>query len=388
MQMSTHYDVIIIGLGAMGSTAAYQLAKKGQRVLGLEQYGPAHDLGSSHGGSRIIRQSYFEDPAYVPLLLRAYELWNEIERESGQEILTVTGGLMMGPPDSLTVSGSIESSKQWNLAYEILEAKDIYKRFPAFTPSPATVALYEERAGFVRPEASVYTHLLQAEKYGAELHFFEEVVSWEAHPSGEGVRVVTANGIYEAGKIIISAGAWAPGLLRDLGVSLQVERHVQMFFEPTQGIDVFSVGKQPIYIWEADDYVQLYGFPSFGLKAEGAKVAFFRKGTACTPETIDRNIYEDEVNMMRHYLSQGIPQLNGRFLQGKTCMYTNTPDEHFVISLHPEYPQIAIAAGFSGHGFKFASVVGEILADLVIEGKTNHSIDLFTPQRFATNKIV
>lgn len=381
--MSAKYDVIVIGLGAMGSTAAYQLAKRGQRVLGLEQFGPAHDQGSSHGGSRIIRQSYFEDPAYVPLLLRAYELWDEIERESGEEILTVTGGLMMGPPDSLTVSGSIESSKQWNLAYEVLEAADIRRRFPVFNPSPNSIALYEEKAGFVRPELSVYTHLLHAEKYGAVLRFFESVQSWEAHPSGEGVRVVTNCGTYEAGKIIISAGAWAPQILKDLGISLQVERHIQMFFEPTGGIEPFRVGKQPIYIWEADDNVQLYGFPSFGIGAEGAKVAFFRKGKQCTPETIDRNVYDYEVEMIREYLAQGLPQLNGRFLQGKTCMYTNTPDEHFVISAHPDYPQVAVAAGFSGHGFKFASVVGEILADLVIDGKTNHPIDLFSPQRFA-----
>ncbi|MFC0470513.1 N-methyl-L-tryptophan oxidase [Halalkalibacter kiskunsagensis] len=380
--MSKIYDVIIIGLGAMGSTAAYQLAKRGQRVLGLEQFGPAHDQGSSHGGSRIIRQSYFEDPAYVPLLLRAYELWDEIERESGEEILTVTGGLMMGPPDSLTVSGSIESAKQWNLAYEVLEANDIRRRFPLFNPSDNTLALYEAKAGFVRPELSVYSHLLQAEKHGADLRFFEAVQSWEAHPSGEGVRVVTANGTYEAGKIIISAGAWAPQLLNDLGVSLQVERHIQMFFEPTGGIEPFRVGKQPIYIWEAEDNVQLYGFPSSALGAEGAKVAFFRKGKPCTPDTIDRNVYDDEVEMMRNYLVQGIPKLNGRFLQGKTCMYTNTPDEHFVISAHPTHPQVTVAAGFSGHGFKFASVVGEVLADLVINGQTNHPIDLFCPQRF------
>ncbi|SMQ87065.1 sarcosine oxidase [Bacillus sp. OV166] len=381
--MSKQYDVIVIGLGAMGSTTAYQLAKRGQRVLGLDQFGPAHDQGSSHGGSRIIRQSYFEDPAYVPLLLRAYELWDEIKRESGEEVMTVTGGLMMGLPDSLTVSGSINSSKQWNLAYEVLEAEDIRRRFPVFNPSPNTIALYEEKAGFVRPELSVYTHLLQAEKHGADLRFFESVQSWEAHPSGEGVRVVTSNGTYEAGKIVISAGAWAPQLLKDLGVSLQVERHIQMFFEPTGGIEPFRIGKQPIYIWEADDNVQLYGFPSTGIGAEGAKIAFFRKGVACTPETIDRNVYDYEVEMMRDYIAKGIPQLNGRFLQGKTCMYTNTPDEHFVISPYPDHPQVAVAAGFSGHGFKFASVVGEILADLVIDGKTKHPIDLFSPQRFA-----
>ncbi|PLR81173.1 N-methyl-L-tryptophan oxidase [Bacillus canaveralius] len=380
--MPKHYDVIVIGLGGMGSTAAYQLATRGQRVLGLEQFGPAHDLGSSHGGSRIIRQAYFEDPAYVPLLLRAYELWEAIEKQSGEEILTVTGGLMMGPPDSLTVTGTMQSATQWNLSYEVLEANDIRKRYPVFTPSANSIAIYEEKAGFVRPELSVYSHLFQAEKHGADLRFFESAQSWEVHPSGEGVRVVTNTGTYEAGKLIISPGAWAPKLLAELGVSFQVERHIQMFFEPTRGIEPFRVGKLPIYIWEADDNVQLYGFPSFGIKAEGAKVAFFRKGQPCTPENIDRTVYEHEVEIMRNYLEQGLPMLNGRFLQGKTCMYTNTPDEHFVITEHPQHPQVVIAAGFSGHGFKFASVVGEILADLVIDGNTNHPIELFSPQRF------
>lgn len=378
-----NYDVIVIGLGAMGSTTAYQLAKRGQKVLGIDQFGPAHDQGSSHGGSRIIRQAYFEDPSYVPLLLRSYELWEEIEKESGEDILIVTGGLMFGPPDSLTVSGSIGSAKQWGLSYEVLDSSEIRNRFPAFTPEPHHIALYEKKAGFVRPELSVYTHLQQAEKHGAELRFFEPVVSWEANPSGEGVKVVTEHGTYEAGKLVVSAGAWAPQLLQDLGVRLEVERHIQMFFEPIGGIEPYRVGKHPIYIWEGDEGVQLYGFPSFGIGAEGAKVAFFRKGKPCTPQTIDRNVYTNEVELIREYLEQFIPSLNGRFLQGKTCMYTNTEDEHFVISTHPSHPQVSVAAGFSGHGFKFASVVGEILADLAIDGKTNHPIDLFSPKRFA-----
>lgn len=381
--MSKHFDVIVIGLGSMGSTAAYQLAKRGQRVLGLERFGPAHDQGSHHGGSRIYRQSYFEDPAYVPLLLRSYELWKEIEKESHADILHVTGGLLMGKSDSLTVSGSLESAKRWNLPFEMLDAKEIRDRFPAFNPTGDTVALYEKNAGFVRPEASVYNHLLQAEKYGAELRFFEQVLSWEAHPSGEGVRVITSNGAYEAGKLVISPGAWSPVILEDLGLPFEVERQVMMWFEPMDGIDPFREGKQPIYIWEAEDEMQIYGFPAHGLASEGAKIAFFRMGQPCTPETIDRQVHDAEIELMRGYIATRLPQLNGRFLQAKTCMYTNTPDQHFVISTHPRHPQVAVAAGFSGHGFKFASVVGEILADLTMEGKTSHPIDLFRPQRFA-----
>lgn len=383
--MKQHYDVIVIGLGSMGSAAAYHLAKRGQRVLGLERFGPPHDQGSHHGGSRIIRQAYFEDPAYVPLLLRAYELWEEIERESGTNILNVTGGLMMGSENSLTVKGSIESAKTWNLSYDILDAKEIHRKFPIFTPPEGTIALYEEKAGFVRPENSVLAHLLQAEKHGAELRFFEPVLQWEAHPSGEGVKVVTADGEYEAGRLIISPGAWAPNVLEDLGVNLLIERQVMMWFAPTDGIEPFKVGNMPIYIWEAEDGVQFYGFPSFGLSGEGAKIAFFRMGQPCTADTIDRNVYDSEINKMREYIGSRIPQLNGKFLQAKTCLYSNTPDEHFVISLHPQHKQVAIGAGFSGHGFKFASVVGEILADLATEGTSRLPIELFSPNRF--NKV-
>ncbi|MFC5649582.1 N-methyl-L-tryptophan oxidase [Paenibacillus solisilvae] len=377
------YDVIVIGLGSMGSTTAYQLAKRGQRVLGLERFGSPHDQGSHHGGSRIIRQAYFEDPAYVPLLLRAYELWEEIERESGTNILNITGGLMMGSENSLTVKGSIESAKAWNLSYEILDAKEINRKFTTFTPANGTIALYEKKAGFVRPENSVLAHLLQAEKHGAELRFYEPVIRWEAHPSGEEVIVTTADGVYEAGRLVISPGAWAPNVLEGLGLKLQIERQVMMWFAPTNGIEPFRLDQFPIYIWEAEDGMQFYGFPSFGLSGEGAKVAFFRMGQPCTAETIDRTVYDFEIARMREYIGSRIPQLNGKFLQAKTCLYSNTPDEHFVISLHPEYKQVAIGAGFSGHGFKFASVVGEILADLATEGTTSLPIELFSPKRFS-----
>ncbi|WP_148505208.1 N-methyl-L-tryptophan oxidase [Paenibacillus beijingensis] len=380
--MKQHYDVIVIGLGSMGSAAAYHLAKRGQRVLGLERFGSPHDQGSHHGGSRIIRQAYFEDPAYVPLLLRAYELWEEIEKESGTNILNITGGLMMGSENSLTVKGSIDSAKAWNLSYDILDAKEIHRKFPIFTPPEGTIALYEEKAGFVRPENSVLAHLLQAEKHGADLRFFEPVIRWEAHPSGEGVTVVTADGEYEAGRLVVSPGAWAPNVLEDLGVNLLIERQVMMWFAPTDGIEPFRVGNMPIYIWEAEDGVQFYGFPSFGLGGEGAKIAFFRMGQPCTADTIDRNVYDSEIDKMREYIGSRIPQLNGKLLQARTCLYSNTPDEHFLISLHPRHKQVAIGAGFSGHGFKFASVVGEILADLATEGTSRLPIELFSPNRF------
>lgn len=384
--MSEIYDVIVIGLGGMGSATAYQLARRGQRVLGLERHTPAHDKGSSHGESRIIRQAYFEDPAYVPLLLRAYELWEQIERETGEDLLTVTGGLMMGRPDSRVVSGSLRSAREHGLPHEVLDAAEIRRRYPPLQPAPDEVALFEGKAGYVRPEMSVAAHLKQALVLGADLRFEEPATGWAASPSGEGVTVTTARGTYQAARLAVSPGPWAPDILADLGVPLEVERQVLYWFAPVGGIEPYRPDRFPIYIWDTGSNIQFYGFPAYGAPDEGAKVAFFRAPGphhVCTPDSIDRTVHPEEVAAMRGAIAERMPTLNGEFLHAKTCMYTNTPDEHFVIALHPTCPQVAVAAGFSGHGFKFASVVGEIMADLVTEGKTRYPIALFRPERFA-----
>ncbi len=373
------YDVIVAGLGGMGSATAYQLAGRGQRVLGLEKFSPAHDKGSSHGRSRIIRQAYFEDPSYVPLLLRAYELWERLERETGQELMTLTGGLMIGRREGELVSGSVESAEEYGLPYELLDAGEIKDRFPPFSSDPETVALYEERAGFVRPEETVKAHLDRAASLGADLRFEEPVLSWEA--SEGGVRVETPEGTYEAERLVISPGAWAPQLLADLDLPLEVERQVMYWFEPTSGLEPFLPHRFPIFIWEPDDGNMFYGFPAQD-DDRGVKAAFFRAGgVPTTPETIDREVHPEEIDFIRGYLAEHVPELAGYCLDARACMYTNTPDEHFVISSHPDHSQVVIACGFSGHGYKFCSVVGEILADLATEGSTRHPIDLFSPAR-------
>jgi sarcosine oxidase len=373
------YDAIVVGLGGMGSATAYQLAGRGKRVLGLEKHTPAHDKGSSHGRSRIIRQAYFEDPAYVPLLLRAYELWEQLEEETGQELMTLTGGLMIGRREDELVSGSVESAEEHGLPYELLDADEIRRRFPPFYPDSETVALYEEKTGFVRPEETVKAHLDRAASLGADLRFEEPILSWEA--SREGVRVDTRAGSYEAERLVISPGAWAPQLLADLGIPLEVERQVMYWFEPTSGLEPFLPDRFPIFIWEPDDGNMFYGFPAQD-NDRGIKAAFFRAGgVPTTPETIDREVHQKEIDFIRGYLAEHVPDLAGRCLDARACMYTNTPDLHFVISAHPEHPQVAIACGFSGHGYKFCSVVGEILADLATEGTTRHPIDLFSPAR-------
>jgi sarcosine oxidase len=378
--MAESYDVIIVGLGGMGSAAAYHLARRGQRVLGLEKFTPAHDKGSSHGGSRIIRQSYFEDPAYVPLLLRAYELWEGLAQDSGQEVYRLTGGLFLGPPDCLTVAGSLRASQEWSLPHEVLDAGQIRSRFPNFTPEPGDVGLYEAKAGFARPEMTVAAHLDLAARVGATLRFGEEVQEWSE--TATGVTVTTAAGTYTAGQLVICPGAWAPQLLAELGIPITVERQVLYWLDPVGGTVPFE--DQPIFINENADGMQIYGFPAIDGPDGGVKVAFFRKGQECTPETIDRVVHPEEISAMRDRVTELLPALTGDCVHSATCMYSNTSDEHFVITRHPDYANVTVACGFSGHGFKFVPVVGEIVADLATTGTTAHPIALFDPQRLVT----
>ncbi|MET9158162.1 N-methyl-L-tryptophan oxidase [Streptomyces sp. BPPL-273] len=378
--MSPTYDVIVIGLGGMGGAAAHHLSARGARVLGLERFGPVHNRGSSHGGSRITRQSYFEDPAYVPLLLRAYELYADLERASGRDIALLCGGVMVGRPDSRTVSGSLRSAREWDLPHEVLDAREIRRRFPTLAPRDDEVALYEAKAGLLRPENTVAAHLQLATRQGADLHFEEPVTRWE--PYRDGVRVHTAEDTYTAGRLVICPGAWAPRLLADLGVPFTVERQVMYWFQPRGGVGPFLPAHHPIYVWEDADGVQVYGFPAIDGPDHGAKVAFFRKGEVTTPDSIDRTVHDHEVAAMADHMSGRLPDLPGTFLKAATCMYTTTADEHFVIARHPAHPgSVTVACGFSGHGFKFVPVVGEILADLALTGSTAHPICLFDPAR-------
>ncbi|MEV6429192.1 N-methyl-L-tryptophan oxidase [Nocardia sp. NPDC051463] len=374
------YDVIVIGLGGMGSAAAYHLAARGQRVLGLEKFTPAHNKGSSHGGSRIIRQSYFEDPAYVPLLLRSYELWEQLAADSEREVFRLTGGLFLGPPDCLTVAGSLRASREWSLPHEVLDAAEIRRRYPNFTPDSGDIAVYEDKAGFARPELTVQAHIDLALRAGATLSFGEEVLGWAE--TGSGVTVTTARATYRAEQLVICPGAWAPELLAQFGIPITIERQVLYWLDPIGGTAAFE--DQPIYINENSSGQQIYGFPAIDGPAGGVKTAFFRKGIECTPETIDRVVHPHEIAEMRDRVAELIPALDGPCVHSATCMYSNTPDQHFVIARHPDTARVTVACGFSGHGFKFVPVVGEILADLAIDAKTAHPITLFDPQRLVT----
>lgn len=370
------WDVIVVGLGGMGSAAAYHLERRGARVLGIEQFGVAHDRGSSHGKTRIIRQAYHEGPEYVPLLFRAYELWDALERETGRHLLTMTGGLYVGRPDAPAVAGAEASARIHGIAYEKLTASEVTTRYPVLRLSDGHVAVYEHKAGMLVPEDCVAGHIEMARHSGAELRFDEAVESWQAGPQGVSVR--TGRGTYEAGHLVLTAGPWARQLLGDLALPLQVERVVLYWFQPSAHLESFR--RLPIYLWD-DGSVRAYGFPY--LDGQGLKCSFSRIFTeVTTPQTIRRDVGQDEIRRMREHVTRFMPEAAGSLLATATCMYTTTPDSHFVIDRHPTHQNVSIACGFSGHGFKFCSVVGEVLADLSLQGTTTHPIGPFALRRF------
>jgi sarcosine oxidase len=380
------YDVAVVGLGAMGSAAVCHIAGRGRRAIGIEQFQPAHDRGSSHGHSRVIRLAYFEHPDYVPLLHRAYALWARLEHDTSRALLRITGGLMMGRADSEVVTGSLQSARTHELAHELLDATAIRRRFPPFTPASDITGVFEPSAGVLRPEACIEAHLDRAVAQGAELRFDERVVGWTARPGGDGVEVRTTRATYVASRLVLAPGAWAGALFDLPDVPLEVERQVLYWFDPVGGTAAFAPDRFPVYVWDMGEGVQIYGFPAQEGPPGGVKVAFFRTGlgTRCTAETIDRQIHADDVHRVRSAVADAIPAIaGGPLLAATTCMYTLTPDHHFVIGTHPRHPQVVVASPCSGHGFKFATVVGEVLADLALDGTTRRPIALFAPSRFS-----
>lgn len=379
--MNKVYDAIIVGLGAMGSAAAQHLASRGARVLGLEQYSPTHDLGSSHGESRIIRQAYFEHPAYVPLIMRSYELWREIERNTARELLLLSGGLMLSPPVHPIFRGSRQSAEQHGLPHEIWDVASVQNRFPAFRVPPHFAGLYEPQAGVLRVEDCILAMRQLALRSGADLRFGETVTSWHGGSDGP-ARVETNRASFRCRTLILAAGAWSPQFLRSLGAKMTVERLVMHWFQPEGALGRYEPQHFPVHIWGLDDGSYFYGMPTIPSGIAGLKLAFHEPRETCTPATIQRTVRAEEIQSISKIARAYLPDLALRHIAAKTCMYTTTPDEHFVLGPHPDMPSVILACGFSGHGFKFAPVVGEILADLAMEGQTAHPISLFDPNRF------
>jgi sarcosine oxidase len=374
--MKKSFDAIIIGLGAMGSAATYHLARRHRRVLGFDRFTPPHTLGSSHGQTRIIREAYFEHPLYVPIVQRAYENWAELERETKQKLFQQTGGLMIGQAEGVLVTGAKRSAQLHHLPHELLAVAELRRRFPAFNPSDEMVAVWEPRAGILFPERCIAAHLQMARQRGAMLHFDEPATKWEC--DGEGVRVLTAKDEYRAQRLLITAGAWIGRFTAELNLPLNIERQVLLWFNPTQHPEYFAPQRCPIYIWEHEPNRIIYGFPDLG---EGVKVGIHHEGESTDPDAVRREVGDDDIDAMRGILRRIMPAVDTPPHATAVCMYTSTPDTNFLIAFHPQHPQVLLASICSGHGFKFSSAFGEILADLLLEGRSSFDLTLFHLER-------
>ncbi|MBV9848182.1 MAG: N-methyl-L-tryptophan oxidase [Armatimonadetes bacterium] len=378
--MSNSYDVIVVGVGAMGAAACRHLARRGVRVLGLEQFGIPHALGSSHGSSRLFRMAYFEHPDYVPLLQRAYALWRELEAESGQTLLPLTGGLYIGPPGSELVSGSLASARRHALPHEALDRAQLAARFPQFHLPDGYEAIYERQAGFVRPELAVAVMAERALRDGAELHGHEPVIAWQE--DGNGVTAETAQAVYKAERLVFCGGAWSGRLVRDLGVALTVTRQVMAWVWPRRP-DLFAPDRFPTWAIANEDGTLHYGVPLLP-DVPGVKIAHHGRGVPTDPDAVAHQALPGDEEDFRPALRRFLPDADGPTLSLRVCLYTNSPDGHFIIDHHPRHPRVTLACGFSGHGFKFAPVIGEALADLAQQGTTTLPIGFLRLGRFAT----
>lgn len=374
-----HFDTIVVGIGGMGSATLWQLARRGQRVLGLERFDLGHAMGSSHGVNRIIRLAYFEHPDYVPLLRRAYELWRETERLAGEQLLFVTGGLDAGLENGRVVQGSLTACREHDLPHEMLTSAEITRRFPGYRLPAHYAAVYQPEGGFVASERAILAHASLATAAGAELHGREKVVGIE--PGNGRVTVVTDRGRYEAGRVVVSAGAWISDLIPGLRKAAVPERQVLGWFQPRNPAlftpDVFPVSNL------LTEFGHFYQFPSWGIP--GFKIGRYNhlreQGHA---DVLSREPTAADETVLREAIRALFPEADGPTLRLAACLFTNTPDEHFVIDSLPDHPEVIVASPCSGHGFKFASVIGEVLADLATTGTSRMNLDLFSYGRFST----
>jgi sarcosine oxidase len=370
------YDVAVVGLGAMGSHTALELATRGRRVLGIDRHRPPHTLGSTHGRTRIIREAYFEEPLYVPIVQRAYDLWRRLEERSGARLLTVTGGLMLGASDSEVVVGARASAVEHDLPYEELSARQVRERFPAYAVPDEHEAILEPRAGFLEPEAAVEATLALAAAAGAELRFDEPVRELE----GNALR--TARGTYVADRVVVAAGPWLPELVPGLAALFTAARQPLLWLDPQEPA-LFTPERFPVFVWEWKPGWAFYGFPDVG---DGFKVAVHHHGEATTPDAVDRRLRPDDEEAIRELVRRFFPAGDGELREFAVCLYTNTPDEHFVIDRLPDDERVLVASPCSGHGFKFAPAVGEILADLATGESPRFDLAPFALRRFATRR--
>ena len=367
--MKKTYDVIVVGAGGMGSAALWQLARRGATVLGIDRYDIPNHMGSSHGISRIIRMPYYEHPAYVPLIQRAYELWSEIEALSGERLLVRTGSIDGGLEDGTLFQGALASAELHGLSHEVLNGAEVNARFPAYRLPSAAKAVLQPDGGLLASEAAIAAHVSAAQAAGAEVHAREQVIGWS--PVGDLIEVETNRGRYRSRRLVITTGAWIDELICPLAGLAVAERQVLAWLQPDDP-RLFQPERFPVFNLEVDEG-RYYGLPIFTVP--GFKFGrYHHLAEYTTADLLDREVRLEDEDLLRTFASRYFPSGNGPIMSMRVCAFTNTPDEHFLIDFHPEHPQVVFASPCSGHGYKFCSVIGEILADLALTGHSRNDI--------------
>ncbi len=379
---STHYDVIVLGVGGMGSAACHHLARRGKRVLGIERFDIPHAMGSSHGVTRIIRQAYYEHPSYVPLLRRSYTLWRDLETGFGERLLHVTGSVDAGAPDDEVFRGSYDSCREHDIPHEVLSSAELTARYPGYHLPPDHLALYQPDGGFVLSERAIVAHVVAAQAAGAEIHARERVLDWDA--SGDTVQVRTDRGSYEAGSLVVTTGAWIGQHVPELAEFAVPERQVLAWLQPQKPED-FAPEHFPVFNLQFSEG-RYYGLPIFGVP--GFKFGRYgHLGETANPDDLDREATPADETLLRSFADRYFPTGAGPTMALRACLFTNTPDGHFILDRHPAYPNVILASPCSGHGYKFCPVIGEILADLAVGSETKHDISLFRLERFKNSTL-
>jgi sarcosine oxidase len=388
--MSRDYDTIVVGLGAMGSATIYQLAKAGNKVLGIDRYSPPHGLGSSHGDTRITRLAIGEGHHYTPIVRRSHEIWREFERETGARLLNITGGLIISSPDAeshIHVPGffrnTISAAAKYGIPHEFLDAAGIRKRFPQFRVHEGEAGYYEPGAGYLRPEDCIRSQLQLAEKRGAEIHTSEKVTRLVR--SGSAVAVETDKNTYLAKNAVVTAGPWLPDFL-DATHSrhFKVFRQTLFWFDIDGPIEPFLPPNFPIFIWETRDAGKsIYGFPAVDGARGGIKIANETYDATTSADDVDRNVGAGDASAMHRDLIAGnIPGISDRCLRAETCLYTVTRDAGFVVDRHPGMDNVILVSACSGHGFKHSAAIGEALSQLIVHGASKFDLTAFRLGRF------
>ncbi len=372
------YDVIVLGVGGMGSAACWHLARRGCRVLGLERFDIPHAQGSSHGVNRIIRLGYFEDPSYVPLLRRAYENWRELETRFGEKLLHITGSVDAGPAGSLIVDGSLRACREYDLSHDVIDGRELKRRAPGYELPDDHVAVLQGDGGFVLSERAIVAHVTLAQAAGAVIRAREPALGWDITASG--VKVRTERGTYEAGRLIVAAGSWMADVVPGLRNVAVPERQVLGWFQPLDPA-IFAPERFPVFNMEVEEG-KFYGFPPWHVP--GFKIGrWHHLNETGDADALSRDVSLRDELVLRDTVARYFPQANGPTMALRACLFTNTPDEHFIIDTLPGQPQVIVASPCSGHGYKFCSVIGEVLADVATTGQTRFDLGLHSYARFA-----